>query len=201
MIASRLRFITLAIMTALIGWLGPSAKADPIQYQYWTVGSVDGNNNGPVALWGIDPPFNPPGAFQVGNFHVPNMTSTGPLTFTNTPFVLDIFFSTGETSAPASEVEVKGVINGTLTSNTESTLEATFTSIDQVGSNPLPFPLPTLSMIGPVHINALSQARPDGTTPVFAYSTFVPVPEPTTLALFGTVFLALGARRWRRARV
>lgn len=200
----RTRHHTLILALALSGWVASTAGADPITptiIDYSTDGSVGGPSGGPVHFEGTDGSFITPGTFVLGQFETPVLPSSATLTYTNTPFNIDVSFSTP--SGPASDLIISGLINGTITGNTSSSMVATITSVVQGSeSGQLPFPLNTFQVLAPQIL--APRGMQGGITNLYAYSSFnaaaeTLVPEPSTFALFGTVLVGFGVRRWRRA--
>lgn len=192
------RLHTLILAVAFGGWLTSTTEASPITppIDYSTSGTID---PGPVKFVGTSGSFLTPGTFSLGDFKVDALPSSASLTYTNTPFSVDVNFST---SSGSSELVVQGLLNGTITGNTASSLIATISNVAQQGSGTLPFPLNTFTLVAPQTLSPHDLNH--GKTDLFAYVSYNPAgqtlntPEPTTLALFGTVLAGLGVRRWRR---
>jgi hypothetical protein len=148
-----------------------------------------------------------PGTFTLANFQARPLPDGASLSYTNTPFYIDVMFT--DASRPwlsgLSSLMIKGVLNGTATGSTYSNVVATVTSVQSNGLNPLPFSLDSFSVLSP---QTLAPAGINGgTTAVIGQLTSMPqpapIPEPTPLALLG--ILAIGAAmrsgiRWFRRR-
>jgi hypothetical protein len=162
--------------------------------------------------------FLTPGAFRLGTFVVapePNGSST---IYENAAFSIWLQTSLGGTIAPSatlspySTVELDGVLNGTVSSNGQSTVVAT---IDAITPSPpisasagsvytsvldLPFPLASLSVVQPI---VLASALRGGETALLGRITTVA--EPTglavsTAALAGTAWIRRPRSGRRRGR-
>ncbi|MHC5538268.1 PEP-CTERM sorting domain-containing protein [Singulisphaera rosea] len=176
-------------IVALGGFAATSAQANPISYT--TYGTIGGSNPGsPISWTTAVGSFYLPGAINLGGFNTSvSLPGSNVLNYDNVPYTIDVFLNDGTTN---SELEIKGVINGTITGTTSSTMQASVSSIAQVGPNPLPFPLASFQILAPQTI------YPTGPSPFYAYDNYTPVPEPSTLALCVSVLAGLGVRRWRR---
>ncbi len=187
---TRSGFSTLILVILALGGGGAtSAQANAISYS--TYATIDGSSPGsPISWTTAVGSFYLPGAINLGGFNTSlSLLASNTLTYDNAPYKIDVFLNDGTTS---SELEIKGVINGTITGTSSSTMQATVSSITQVGSNPLPFPISSFQVLAPQTI------YPTGPSPFYAYDSYTPVPEPTTLALCATVLAGLGVRQWRR---
>jgi len=171
-----------------------SAQANPISYS--TFATIDGKNpGGPISWTTAVGSFYMPGSINLGGFNTAlSLPDSNSLTYDHTPYTIDVFFTTGSAH---SELEIKGVLNGTISGKLSSTMQASVSSVTPIGGNPLPFPLSTFQVMAPQTIS------PSGPSPFYAYVSFDPnkVPEPTTFALCAMVLTGLGVRHWRRRLV
>lgn len=201
---TRTRLHTLILALAFGGWVAQSAQADPITpvvVDYETTGTVGGPDGGPIAFEGTYGSVLAPGTFNLGQFEVPVLPDSASLLYSNTPFSIEVNFFTGPGSDPAGSLVISGLLNGTITGNTSSDMVASITSIVQGGEpGQLPFPLDTILVLAPQIL--APRGVQGGITDLYAYTSFNPagqnIPEPSTCALFGTVLVGLGVRRWRR---
>lgn len=222
---ARLRRLTIALVVA--AGLGAQVDASPIastiyyQTDGW-VGSVGQNApDGAIAFTGASHATSPvslPGTFSLGNFDIASLAANETLTASNTPFsvIVDIGVESAAKgpgqSWVSSEVEVSGVLNGTIIGNSQSSMVATVTSVQQVGSGTLPFPMSDFHVVlGPVAITPYDDnpVRWDLPGSPFHYSLSSPltaqvsvvssVPEPTTMAVLCAGLAGYAFRR-RRGR-
>ncbi|WP_422928436.1 PEP-CTERM sorting domain-containing protein [Singulisphaera sp. PoT] len=190
----RIGFSTLVLALTVFGGLGMNAaEASPITYS--TSAWIDGNfgpGASPISLGTSSGTLYTPGSINLGTFNTSlSLPESASLTYANTPFTIDVYFNT---SSGTSILQVNGLLNGTITGTTSSTLQASVASVTNIGGNPLPFPLDTFQVLAPQTIS------PGGASPLYAYVSYN-VPEPTTLALCGSVLAGLAVRRMRRRMV
>jgi hypothetical protein len=196
------------MLTAITAFtaLSTIASAAPIPYETigvfdrtgrntdWYVGFEPAQARGPVT-------FEPPGSLYLGQFMVEpllNSAQLGPtnpeksFTYQDDPFTITVTLrgllrGSGGPADGVDVLELKGVLNGTLTRNDKSTLIATVTSVAEAsGDAPLPFHLSSLHVQSPLALVASSGLSPGainfGLTPLTAT---VAVPEPSPSALWG----------------
>ncbi len=194
------RLWALALGLALLGWVAPEAKADPINYT--TVGTVFAPTSGTSGLVFYNGVFNsslasPGSPIDLGQFVMTPSASTSNATFTNTPFNIIV------TSTNNSSDLITGVLNGSIASSSTSTpLTATFTSVGQYGNSALPFNI-VLPLNTPFNLNMSNGTSPASTILSGATTSITPIPEPTSIAIFGLALggLALYRRRALRAAI
>lgn len=217
---------SLARITGLFGaalvltTLSQAAGASTIQYQATGFFDAVGPNKGDGYVgYFTEQPTGPatlqlPNTLNLGILEVEplsNPGSPGPASYSynNEAFTINVAFSglptgAGQPDNGVDVVQFKGVINGTLTGNDQSTVTASFTSISQVsGNSPLPFNLSSLQAVSPVPIVPSDGYSPHagsyGETLLFAT---INTPEPSAVAVWGlvaTAGLATAARRRRAA--
>jgi hypothetical protein len=215
------------MLTAITAFtaLSTIASAAPIPYETigvfdrtgrdtdWYVGFEPAQARGPVT-------FEMPGSLYLGQFMVEPLLNSGlppgPTNpeksfsyqadpFTVTVTLRDLSRGSGGPADGVDVLELKGVLNGTLTGTDKSTLTATVTSVAEVsGDAPLPFDLSSLHVQSPLALVASSGLSPGainfGLTPLTATVT---VPEPSPSALWGvvaTLVLATSGRGRRTPR-
>ncbi len=187
-----------------------------IQPIYYSTSGYVGDSpsvvDNPVSYSGTGATANPvlfPGSFSLGSFVVPQLASNVSVTETNTPFHIDVYFSENPPQGVwpwnTSSLGINGVLDGTLTGSTGSTLIATMTSVTGEGPGPLPFPISAFQTNVPQAVapfNLASWTYYNGsqyvgvTAPLIAgVSELYPVPEPTAVPLLS---LVLAAVWWRR---
>ena len=223
---TRLRRLTLALVVAAA--LGIRVDASPIasavyyQTDGWVGSSGPGGTGGALMFTGASHATNAvslPGTFSLGNFDVASMPGTEALTAKDTPFHVIVDFGLqppqgNPQSWVTSKLEVDGVINGTITGNTQSSMVATVTSVHQLGTGTLPFPLSDFQVLGPVTLTPydLNPVKWPANGGPFLYSLSsqlsgqvsptASVPEPATWAVLCVGIAGYAARKWsRRKRV
>ena len=149
--------------------------------------------------------FSNPSSFSLGEFQVAELPEGTTTSYENTPFHFTFQSKTIDGVEPipnGTPVVVSGMLNGTVTGGSQSTVVATF--------NPAPMPtfqtgLYTNTLTIPdVSLSLVPSTANGGRTTAQAYLTATanapPVPEPTTIALFLTTLAGLGLRHRVRAR-
>lgn len=197
---SSTRLWALALGLALLGWVAPEAKANALNYT--TVGTVFAPTSGAPGLVYYNGVYNGSlsstgSPINLGQFVMTPSASSSNATFTNTPFNIIV------TSTNNSSDLISGVLNGSITSSTTSTpLTATFTSIGQYGNSALPFNI-ALPLNTPFNLSMSNGTSSASTILSGATSPITPIPEPTSIAIFGLALggLALYRRRTLRASV
>ncbi len=188
--------VLLCTTTLLVAWSsGRTARADAISFSSW--GDIGGTSGTPIGNFAINSTSGTllgPGSFTLGSFQARDLPSGSGLTYTNMPFFIDVQFTPqGGGSSSVSELQVQGVLNGTVTGTTSSNVVASVTSIQSIGQNALPFPLTAVGVLGP---QTLAPSGINGGVTALAgqITSGWNVPEPTPLAMAG-LMAALGACR------
>jgi hypothetical protein len=163
--------------------------ANVISYVPLTNASIDATSNLPL------------GAFQVAALQAGQTT-----TYDNTPVSINFFpgMYNGTALADSTPLTISGVLNGTITGSTQSTVSVTFNPITN-GSFQLAGASSTLSMAQTVQLLVPSSAGNGTTTLEGLIKTVgapaeVPAPEPSTIALFLSTVGGLGLRKYVLAR-
>jgi hypothetical protein len=145
--------------------------------------------------------FLAPSSLSLGSFMASALPDGQSTTYTNTPFSLT--FNADGINGTAVQpnqtpVTVSGVLNGTLTGKNQSSVVATFNSITpspfQTGlySNTLGIPSSSMLVVPSTSNNGMSTVQ----ATLSSTATGVPVPEPSTVVIFGAAIVGLGL--WRR---
>jgi len=222
---SPIRPRSLALALVLAAAFGVRTEASPIEpsVYYMTSGWIgsdsQGGASGPIIFMGASHVSNPvslPGTFSLGNFNVASLGANETLTTNDTPFHVLVNFGlqppqNGSSSWVTSQLEISGVLNGSIVGNSQSSMVATITSVEQIGAGTLPFPASLFQVLAPLPIT------PYANNPVkwptqggpFLYSLSSqltaqvspanPVPEPTTLAILGIGLAGAAIGRRQRA--
>ena len=212
----RLRSPKIALAAlALAAWVLPYSRAgaDPITpnplWTYQTSGDVGATAGVPIGSFdfeGTSGTLLTPGSIALGQFVARDLPPGSGLTYNNLPFyiTLDVYPSPpGSNRQFASEIDLRGVLNGTVTGTSTSSVTATITSIEQAGWSHPVLPLSAIRVDVP-QVLAPSGINGGHTTLTATIGPFVPIPipapEPGTLAIFGLAGLGLLAHRVSRRR-
>lgn len=201
---SGLRFAIAAL--GLFTWAGSDLQAAAITnatMTYDTAGSVSttgvsGAGNVISYIPVTSGSFTSPSFLSLGVFQVAPLKDGQATTYDNTPFTITLLPASvnGETvSADVTPISLTGVLNGTITGSSQSSVVATFDPIAD----------PSFSTGSYTHTVNLTDATlslvPSGTggqTSIQAgfqsSGGEAPVPEPTTIALFLTTLGGIGLR-------
>jgi hypothetical protein len=206
---NRLRIVAIAL--GLFAWTSASAQADGI-LTYSTSGFVSGTTGvtgtnaityEDVKTASVDTTSNLP----LGGFQVAPLGAGVSTVYNNTPFSFTLIPSdyNGTPLTAFTPLTVTGVLNGTLTGGSQSSVIATMNSIPsttfQLGSA-------TSTLAGLPNQVLLVPNTSGGTTTLEGAITTVgtvspdapPVPEPSTIALFLSTVGGLALRRYVLAR-
>jgi hypothetical protein len=183
-----------------------SGRADAIM-NYTTSGSIDSTGvSGPGVISFIPVStnqFNAPSAFSLGDFQVAALPDGQTTTYVNTPFHITYLANTVNGQAPdpnETPIQVSGVLNGKVTGSNQSDVVAKFNPISDPTfvtgqfTNTMSFNDNPLSLVPSTTNNGQTSAQ------AHLDSTFNPVPEPTSIALFLTTLAGLGVRHRVRAK-
>jgi hypothetical protein len=209
----RLATAALTATLAIAALSAPEARASAVQsYNYSTSASLGDISNGPITLTGMSSyggnQLSTPGAFVLGDFTTNPLPSTATLTYSHTPFTIDLRLSPAGSSSyyfgtPSYDYILKGELNGSIT-NGSSSMVASITSVSGSGSGP-PFPIEDLKVSLPQGI-AAPNGYNSGHTSLIAQVLVAgdplptPAPEPTSVAAFAVALAGWGLRRRLRAR-
>lgn len=194
-------------------WVASDASASPmsVNITYKTIGSVGyqtGDIGSPVIFHGVNNgSFDSSAPFNLGEFEVvPWPQNSGPREV-NMPFMIAYKTTAIDGVEPTTNetpVIIQGWIQGTLDDGDQSNLRAIFnqgvrpTDPNFYSPHPVP-PFQTADLINTINVNNsiefLTLATTSGArTRVEARIDVVPVPEPTTLALFAVLGFGLCCR-------
>jgi hypothetical protein len=146
--------------------------------------------------------FLAPSFLSLGSFMAASQPAGQSTTYTNTPFSLK--FNADAINGAAVQpnetpITISGVLNGAMSGNNQSSVVATFNSIDKptfktgLYSNSLTPPSSALNIVPSTTNNGLSTVQ----AALASTATGVPVPEPATMLIFGASIVGLGLRRRR----
>jgi hypothetical protein len=191
---------TAVVALGLLVLAAPGVKADGL-LGYTTTGSPATSDimYVPVSNVQVDPNSNLP----LGSFQVSALAAGQTTTYDNTPFTITLTPTSFDGSALPSgtpSVTLSGVLNGTLTGASQSSVEATFTSVSAGGFTFLGASSTLSSIVGTSLF--LVPASGGGITTIETHLTTsgtpseTPAPEPSTIALFLSTFSGLGLRRY-----
>lgn len=201
--------VTFLILSALATG-APSAQASALtEGIYYTANSWVGDappnsDNSPIQGGAIGQTLTPlmlPGTIQLPYFTIDSQGPTQTVTETNTPFHIQVFLSMTQPAGAwpwyTSELQIDGVLNGTLYGNSRSDVTATVTGVHQVGPGTLPFPIDAFhvdapQVLTPYDLNSWKWndgfVNRSATRPLIAEITTVgdpvTVPEPSTIMVF-----------------
>jgi hypothetical protein len=143
----------------------------------------------------------------LGFFQVAAELAGQSTTYANTPFSINFIPATvaGETPTSSSPVTITGVLNGTITGSSQSSVVATFATFNGVstlattgGTFASTLSIPASSMLPLVPSSAGSGATTvEGMIATkLSPNNEVPAPEPSTIALFLSTVCGLGLRKY-----
>lgn len=198
--------LRVAVFALAIGLTGASgASASPSLFGYTTSGGVDstGVSGSNVISFNsvVDGAFVTPSAFSLGEFLVAALPAGVSTTYTNTPFHVTFGIKQVDgTNATIDPITITGVLNGTITGPSQSSVVATFDPVSKpdftVGSanNELSVLSTTASLVPSTTNGGRTTAQAQ------LLSHAAPVPEPATIAFFLTAIAGVGLRRRLRPR-
>ncbi|WP_406700426.1 PEP-CTERM sorting domain-containing protein [Singulisphaera sp. Ch08] len=193
----------LALALSLTFLAGANVSASTL-VTYSTSGTVESSGvsgSGVISFKSLtDASFDSPSFFSLGDFQVAALPTGDSTTYTNTPFSITLIANEVDGSVPVpngTPIVISGVLNGKISGANQSTVRATFNPVGEIPfltgefANVLTLPVTDIFLV-PSTTN-------QGVTTAEAHLRTVPVPEPTTIALFLTTFAGLGLRRRLRA--
>jgi hypothetical protein len=148
--------------------------------------------------------FLAPSSLSLGSFQAASQPAGSSTKYTNTPFSIKFnadALNGSQFQPNETPVTISGVLNGTLSGNNQSSVVATFNSIDkpnfQTGlySNSLAPPGSALNIVPSTTNNGLSTVQ----VMLASTATGSPVPEPSTILIFGASIVGIGL--WGRRRL
>jgi hypothetical protein len=206
---TRLRIVAIAL--GLFAWATASAKADGI-LTYSTSGFVAGTTgvSGTNAITysaingaSVDTVSNLP----LGEFQVAPLGANASTTYTNTPFSFTLIPSAynGTALSNFSPLTITGMLNGTLTGSSQSSVIATINPIANDtfqlgGATSTLAGLPNQVLLVPNSAGGITTLEAAINTVGAVNPAQAPVPEPSTIALFLTTVGGLALRRYVVAR-
>ncbi len=172
---------------------------------YSTVGTIDSEGvvGNPVIGFNSvsSDAFTAPSAFSLGEFQVAGLPDGSSTSYTDTPFSITYLVNKVDGSVPSinqSPITIKGVLNGSVSSSSQSDVVATFDPASiaafQTGSylNTLKIKDNALSLVP----SSTNSGRTTAQARIIVQSvTPPPVPEPTSIAIFLTAIVGLCLRR------
>jgi hypothetical protein len=200
--------IALGLVAAVAG----GAQASPL-LAYASSGTID-NGTGVTGTPGLSidsvmgGSFMSPSSLNLGAFHAEALASGQSTTYSNTPFHFTFKALTVDGAAPQvnqTPIDVSGVLNGTLSGPSQSSVTATFDKaspgsyqfLTGLYSNTLTIPDSPLSIVPSTTNSGVTTAQ----AILSNIAITSPVPEPSTILLFASTVIGLGLRRQiRRSR-
>ena len=189
----------LALALSLTFLTGVNVSASTL-VTYSTSGTVESSGvvgSGVISFKSLtDASFNSPSFFSLGDFQVAALPTGEATTYTNTPFSITLIANQVDGAVPdpnGTPIVISGVLNGTITGGNQSTVRALFNPIGEVPfqtgafANVLTLPVTDIFLVPSTTNNGVTTAE--------AHLRTLPVPEPSTIALFLTTLAGLGLRR------
>jgi hypothetical protein len=190
-----------AVFALAIGLTGASgASASPSLFSYSATGGVDSTGvvgSNVISFNSVSTgAFVTPSAFSLGEFLVAALPAGVSTTYTNTPFHVTFGVQQVDgTNTTITPITISGVLNGTITGPSQSSVIATFDPVSKpdftvgASNNELSVLSTTVSLVPSTTNGGRTTAQAE------LLSHIAPVPEPATIALFLTAIAGVGIRR------